>query len=125
MLQAGGFYPGGSSWVSASSFSYTPVGNAPNDSNDVVHINGTAYPQDEVFQWINNNVTAADNSLIGSVRQYDYAIADKLAIDMGLYVFVQDAGQYVFWRPYMTGINAEENPIVDSGGIFVYYSMNK
>jgi peptide/nickel transport system substrate-binding protein len=125
MLLAGGYYPGGSSWVSSSSFSYAPIGNAPTGSNDVVHINGTAYPQDEVYQWINNNVTAADNSLNGAVRQYDYEVADKLAIDMGLYVFVYDAGQYVFWRSYMTGISAQENPIVDSGGIFVYYAMSK
>jgi ABC-type oligopeptide transport system substrate-binding subunit len=125
MLLAGGYYPAGSNWLSPSSFSYAPVGGAPVGPHDVVYVNGTAYSQDEVYSWINSNVTAADNSLSGYVRQFDYRTADRLAIDMGLYVFEYDYGQYVFWRSYMHGFSFEQNPIFNEDGIFVYNYITK
>jgi peptide/nickel transport system substrate-binding protein len=124
MLQVGGYYPAGANWL-PSTFAYAPSGVAPVGPNDVVHVNGSTYTQEQVYTWINNNVTAADSSLNPAVRQHDYKIADELTIDMGLYVFVYDQSQFIYWRSYMQGASLEENPITDVGWIFQYYWMTK
>ena len=124
LLLTGGYYPGGANW-SPSTFSYAPTGVAPVGPNDVVHINGSTYTQAQVYSWINGNVSAGDSSLVGTVRQSDYRTADRLTIDMGLYVFVYDQSQFIVWRSYMQGALAEENPITNAGWIFCYYYMSK
>jgi len=106
MLQVGGYYASGNNWL-VPYFSDL----APSTPTNVVHVNGTAYSQDQVFGWISDNLTFGAGSVDPVARQRAYEIATKLAIDMGLYVYVYQARQLLYFRSWLKGYEMQENPI--------------
>jgi ABC-type transport system substrate-binding protein len=110
MLQVGGYYASGNNWLVPY---FTAL--APSTSADVVHVNGTTFSQDQVYGWISGNLTLGAGSVDPAVRQRAYAIATKLAIDLGLYAYVYQARQLLYFRSWLKGYEMQENPIVGGG----------
>jgi len=111
---------------------YAPANNwglfsslAPNTPGDVVNINGTSYPQSTVYQWLQGNVTLGDTSTSPAVRQQAYLVCDRLAIALGLYVYVDVQQAFWFWRSWLTGYANEENPMLNAAGNLLYFYLNK
>jgi ABC-type transport system substrate-binding protein len=113
----GGFYPSGANWL-VSNFASL----APSTPNDFVHVNGTTYTQAQVYSWINGNITLGDTSVDPVVRQRAYEIATKLAIDMGLYVYVYQARQFLYFRSWLKGYEMQRNPIMSNDLWFFWLS---
>jgi hypothetical protein len=107
MLQQGGFYASANNWL----VDYFKT-LAPSSPNDVVHVGGSTYTQDQVYDWINGNLSLGASSVDPAVRQSAYEVATKLAIDMGLYAYVYQAQQLLYFRSWMKGYEMQENPIV-------------
>ena len=128
-------YPDPSDYVFgmyANNGDYAPANNwgmfstlAPNTPGDVVNLNGTSYSQSVVYQWLQGNVTLADTSTSPSVRQQAYLLCDRLAIALGLYIYVDTQQAFWFWRSWLTGYATEENPMLNAAGNLVYYYLNK
>jgi peptide/nickel transport system substrate-binding protein len=144
MYALGGTYPNANYWVATSSGnSFAPTttpgacsssGCAPTTGSQMITVNGTTVPQDVVYNWLNNNATQAATSTNLAVRQTDYKITEELAIDLGLFIYVQQ--QYIFWyfRSYLHGNgpigsanfpSAQENPMIGAGGDLLYFWLAK
>jgi ABC-type transport system substrate-binding protein len=98
---------------------------APQTANDVVYINGTTYTQDKVYGWITGNVSLGGSSVDPVVRQRAYTIATKLAIDMGLYVYIYQTRAFWFFRSWLKGYEMQENPITGGAVDLVFYWLTK
>jgi len=120
MLQQGGYYPSGDNWL-ASYFATLATPGA----NDLVHVNGSTFTQDQVYSWINGNVTLGAASVDPTVRQNAYLTATKLAIAMGLYVFVYQVQMLWYWRSWLKGYELQENLIIGAGGDLLFYWLTK
>ena len=116
----GGFMPSGSNWL-VSNFATLP----PSTPNDVVYVNGTAYTQDKVYSWINGNVTLGVTSVDPAVRHRAYVIMERLAIDMGLYAYLYQCGEFWYFRSWLKGYQMQENPIVNGCASLVFYWLTK
>jgi ABC-type transport system substrate-binding protein len=135
MLKVGGYYPNGNNWLSSSStflpntFAYNTTGGfVPNTPNDIVHlanVNGSTAPQDQVYAWINGNITMADSSTDPAVIQKGYKTAILLAIDMGLYVYTEEEESFWYWRSWLHGYQYQENPLIGAFGDLVYVWLSK
>jgi len=120
MYREGGSYPAGDN-LFVSYFASL----APSTPNDLVHVNGSTYTQAQVFSWINGNITLADISVDPAVRQAAYETSVKLAIAMGLYVYVYQAAQIWIFRSWLKGYKLQENPIIGGGADLVFYWLTK
>jgi len=118
MYLAGGYFTGANNLL-VSNFASL----APSNPNGMVHINGTAYSQAQVYGWINGNVTLGDTSFDPAVTQKAYTTATRLAIALGLYVYVYQAQFFWFWRSWLKGYQMMLNPILTSD--LVFYWMTK
>jgi ABC-type transport system substrate-binding protein len=118
MYATAGDYGPANNWANFSSL-------APPGPNDMVNVNGTKYPQAEVFQWLQGNITLGDTSITPAVRQQAYLVCDRLAIDLGLYVYVNDQQAFWFWRSWLTGATNEENPMLNAAGNLLYSYVSK
>jgi ABC-type transport system substrate-binding protein len=98
---------------------------APKTPYDVVHVNGTTYPQDQVFGWMTGNISLGGSSVDPVVRQRAYEIATKLAIDMGLYVYIYQTRAFWFFRTWLKGYQMQENPIIGGAVDLVFYWLTK
>jgi ABC-type transport system substrate-binding protein len=117
MYREGGYYPAGSNLL-ASNFASMP----PSTPYDVVHVNGTTYSQEQVWSWLQGNVTLGDTSVDPAVTQRAYEITTKLAIAMGLYVPVYQARWIWYFRSWLRGYAMEENPEIAT---LLYYWLTK
>jgi ABC-type transport system substrate-binding protein len=114
----GGYYASGANLL-ASNFAALP----PSSPNDVVHVNGTAYTQAQVWGWMQGNITLGGTSVDPAVRQRAYKVATELAIAMGLDVYVYQATAFWYFRSWLKGYERQENPItVDT---LLYYWVTK
>jgi len=120
MYLQGGAYPAGVNWF-PSYFDRL----APTTPNDLVHVNGTTYTQAQVYSWISGNVTLGDRNVDPAVRQHYYEIATKLAIYMGLYVYLYQVKQLRFDRTWLKGYASQENPITNQAGHLLFYWLTK
>jgi ABC-type transport system substrate-binding protein len=120
MYLEGGAYPAGVNWI-PSYFDRL----SPQTPNDLVHVNGSTYTQAQVYSWITGNVTLGDISVNPAVRQRYYEIATKLAIDMGLYVYLYQVKQLRFDRTWLEGYGSQENPVTNQAGHFLFYWLTK
>jgi ABC-type transport system substrate-binding protein len=120
MLAQGGYYPSGNNWL-VSYFAQL----APSTPNDVVHVDGSAYSQSQVYAWINGNLTLGAGSVDPTVRQNAYTTATKLMIAMGLYTFVYQLSQFWFWRTWLKGYGLQENPIIGAAWDLLFYWVTK
>jgi ABC-type transport system substrate-binding protein len=122
MLEVGGWYPESNNW-------FVPefAALAPSTPNDLVHVNGSTYGQDTVYRWINGNLSLSDASMDPAVRQQGYEIGSKLAIDMGLYLYLYQEDTSLYFRSWVKGYEMEENPISAGGGSpdFQFYWLTK
>jgi ABC-type transport system substrate-binding protein len=116
----GGYFTSGDNLL-VSNFASLP----PSNPNDLVNVNGTMYPQSQVYMWMNGNSTLAGRSPDPSVRQRGYEIATKLAIAMGLYVYVYQTRWFWYWRSWLKGYENEENPTIGGGGSLLFYWLTK
>jgi len=120
MYLQGGAYPAGANWF-VSYFARL----APSTPYDVVHVNGTAYTQQQVYGWLTGNVTLGDTAVDPAMRQHYYSIATKLAIDMGLYAYTYQARQFRYDRTWLKGYEMQNNPMTNQAGHLVYYWLTK
>jgi len=120
MYQEGAFEAAASNWL-ISNFASLP----PSTPYDVVHVNGTTYTQDKVWSWMQGNVTLGDSSVDPAVRARTYLIATKLAIAMGLYVYVYQARMIWFFRSWLKGYDMQENPMIGAVDEPLFYWMTK
>jgi len=120
MYQQGGAYPAGNN-LFTSNFASLP----PSTPNDLVHVNGSAYSQAQVYAWMNGNITLGGTSVDPAVRERAYVITTKLAIAMGLYVYVYQAQQFWYFRSWLKGYGMQENPIIGSSSDLVFYWLTK
>jgi hypothetical protein len=120
MLKQGGYYPSGNNWLVSYFANLSPV-----TTNDVVHVNGTAYTQDKVYDWINGNLTLGAGSIDPAVRQRAYLIATKLAVDMGLYSYVYQARQFWYWRSWLKGYELQESLIIGACSDLLFCWLTK
>jgi hypothetical protein len=120
MYLQGGYYGSGQNWL-VSNFASLP----PSTPYDLVHVNGSTYMQDQVCRWMNGNITLADTSVDPAVRQRAYEIATKLAIDMGLYVYVYQAQQLFYFRTWLKGYEMQDNQILGGDSILLFYWLTK
>ena len=116
--QEGGYFTSGSNLL-ASNLASLP----PSTANDVVHVNGTAYSQAQVWGWMQGNITLGGTSVDPAVRQRAYKVTTELAIDMGLYVYIYQAQNFLFMRSWLKGYEMQTNPIIS--GTFLYYWLTK
>jgi hypothetical protein len=116
----GGYEAAANNWL-VSYFASLP----PSTPNDVVHINGSTYNQAQVYSWINGNVTLGDGSLNMAVKQNAYETATRLAIAMGLYVYVYQAGDFWYWRSWLKGYEMQENPAIGGSGTLLFFWLTK
>jgi ABC-type transport system substrate-binding protein len=116
----GGFYASSENWL-ASYFASL----APSTPNDLVNVNGTAYTQAQVYNWMNGNITLGDTSVDPAVRQTAYEIATKLAIDMGLYAYMNQAQAFWFFRSWLKGYEMQENPMIGGEIDLLFYWLTK
>jgi ABC-type transport system substrate-binding protein len=114
----GGYYASGNNLLAAN-FASLP----PSTPNDVVHVNGTAYAQGQVWEWMQSNITLGGTSVDPVVRQRAYKVATELAIAMGLDVYVYQSTAFWFFRSWLKGYDMQENPI--SVGTLLYYWIQK
>jgi ABC-type transport system substrate-binding protein len=117
---AGGFLTSGDNLL-ASNLAST----APSTPNDVVHVNGTTFTQDIVYGWMTGNISLGSSSVDPVVRQRAYAIATKLAIDMGLYVYIYQTRAFWYFRSWLKGYEMQENPIMGGAVDLVFYWLTK
>jgi ABC-type transport system substrate-binding protein len=120
MLQQGGYFPSGDNWL-VSYFAAL----APSTPGDVVHMDGSTYPQSQVFAWINGNLTLGAGTLDPTVRQEAYLVATKLAVAMGLYVNVYQGRALWYWRSWMHGYELQENFVIGSEGEILFFWLTK
>ena len=120
MYQEGGAYPAGNNWLTSNFASLAPV-----NANDLVHVNGSTYTQAQVYSWINGNITLGGTSVDPAVRQRAYLITSRLAIAMGLYVYVYQARLFWYFRTWLKGYQNQENPIVAAGVDLLFYWLTK
>jgi ABC-type transport system substrate-binding protein len=120
MFLQGGFEAAANNWLVAY-FASLP----PSTPNDVVHINGSTYNQTQVYGWINGNVTLGDTTLDPAVKQSAYATANRLAIAMGLYVYVCQLQELWYWRSWLKGYQMQENPAVGGSGSLLFFWLSK
>jgi ABC-type transport system substrate-binding protein len=103
-----GVYPAGNNWF-VSNFASLP----PSTPYDVVHVDGSTYSQAQVYSWLNGNITLGNNNLDNpAIRQRAYENATKLAIAMGLYVYLYQTRQFWYWRSWLKGAEMQENPVI-------------
>jgi peptide/nickel transport system substrate-binding protein len=120
MYLQGGFVPAGNNWVVSNFVSMPPA-----NPNGLVHVNGSLFAQDKVYSWINGNVSLGDTSTDPNVRQRAYKIAEELAIDMGLIVYVYQVQQFWFFRSWLGGYQYQENPMLGGVGDLLYFWLTK
>jgi len=116
----GGYFTSGDNLLVSNFASLAPAG-----PNDLVNVNGTMYPQNQVYTWMNGNSTLAGTSPDPSTRQRGYEIATKLAIAMGLYVYVYQTRWFWYWRSWLKGYENQENPTIGGGGSLLFYWLTK
>ena len=120
MVLQGGYYASASNWL-VSYFASLP----PPTPNDVVHVNGTAYTQAQVYSWINGNITLGDASLDPAVRQRAFEVSTKLVIDMGLYVYLYQEQKFWYFRSWLKGYEMQGNPVIGGEGGLLFYWLTK
>jgi ABC-type transport system substrate-binding protein len=120
MYLEGGYYSSGSNWL-VSYFASLP----PSTPHDVVHLDGATYTQAQVYSWMNGNITLGDTSVDPAVRQSAYEVSEKLAVAMGLYVYVYQANQLWYFRTWLKGYEMQENPMIGGGPELVFYWLSK
>jgi ABC-type transport system substrate-binding protein len=116
----GGYFTSGTNLL-ASNFASLP----PSTPNDVVHINGTAYTQAQVWGWMQGNITLGGTSVDPAVRQRAYKLTTELAIAMGLDVYVYQGRCFWFFRSWLKGYEMQENPITGGDYTLLYYWLTK
>jgi len=121
-----GFYVGGGTFPSGDNLLVSNFASlSPSTPNDLVHVNGTAYTQAQVYSWINGNGTIADSSADPAVRARAYLITERLAIAMGLYVYVYQTQWHWYWRSWLKGYELQQNPTIGGGGTLLFYWLTK
>jgi hypothetical protein len=60
-----------------------------------------------------------------TVRQNAYLVATKLAVAMGLYVFVYQISQFWYWRTWLKGYQLQENPVIGAAWDLLFYWLAK
>ena len=119
-LVLGGYFPTGNDWT-YENFAKLP----PPNPSGLVMINGTAYTQTQVYQWLNGNLTLGNNSVDPLVVARAYKIVELLTIYLGLYVEVYLAHQYWYFRSWLHGESSQENPVYNGVGGLIYYWLTK
>jgi hypothetical protein len=97
----------------------------PSNPNGMVHLNGSTYSQQQVYGWLNGNITLGNSALDPVVRQRAYLITEKLAIAMGLYVYVYQAEGFWIWRTWLKGYAMQENTMIAENGALLFYWLIK
>jgi peptide/nickel transport system substrate-binding protein len=120
MYGGGGLFASANNWL-VSNFASLP----PSNPYDLVHVNGSTYNQDQVYSWMNGNITLGGTSVDPAVRQRAYEISERLAIPMGLYVYVYQARQLWYFRSWLKGYEMQVNPIIGGGGALLFYWLTK
>jgi ABC-type transport system substrate-binding protein len=120
MYLEGVLYARSNNW-GGSNFASLP----PSTPYDVVHVNGLTYTQDQVYSWINGNITLGDTSVDPAVRQRAYEIATRLAVAMGLYVYIYQPRQFWYFRSWLMGYEMQENPIIAGEMDLLFYWLTK
>jgi ABC-type transport system substrate-binding protein len=91
----------------------------------LVHVNGSTYRQDQVYTWINGNVSLGNTAVDPAVRQRAYEISTKLAIAMGFYVYVYQARQLWYFRSWLKGYEMQGNPMIGGADDLLFYWLTK
>ena len=120
LYQEGAFEAAADNWL-ATNFASLP----PSTPYDEVRVNGTTYTQAQVWSWMQGNITLGDTSVDPAVRARAYLITERLAIAMGLYVYVYQANMIWFFRSWLKGYQMQENPMVGGVGDPLFYWMTK
>jgi len=97
----------------------------PSTPYDVVHVNGSTYTQAQVWSWMQGNITLGDAAVDPAVRQAAYETTNRLAIAMGLHVYVSQARQFWYFRSWLKGYEMQENPTIGGGGTLIFYWLHK
>jgi ABC-type transport system substrate-binding protein len=97
----------------------------PSTPYDVVHVNGSTYTQAQVWRWMQGNITLGDTSLDPAVRQAAYETTNRLAIAMGLHVYVYQWAQFWYFRSWLKGYEMQENPTIGGQGALSFYWLQK
>jgi ABC-type transport system substrate-binding protein len=118
--QESGWEAAANNWL-ATNFASLP----PSTSFDVVYVNGSTYPQDKVWSWMQDNITLGGTSVDPAVRARAYLIATKLAIAMGLYVYIYQAEQIWYFRSWLKGYEMQENPMIAGSRVLFCYWLTK
>ena len=116
----GGFYTSGNNLLVSY---FTSL--APSTPYNVVHLNGSAYTQDQVYSWMNGNITLGGTSVDPAVRQRAYEITTKLAIAMGLYAYVHQEQRLWCFRSWLKGYEMQENPMIGGWNDLLFYWLSK
>jgi len=120
LYQEGGVYASGNNW-GVSNFASLP----PSTAHDLVQLNGSMYTQAEVYSWMNGNITLGNTSTDSAVRQGAYTEAERLAVALGLYVYVYQVRQLWYWRSWLKGYDLQENPVIGGGAALLFYWLRK
>jgi hypothetical protein len=88
-------------------------------------VNGTTYTQDKVWSWMQGNITLGDTSVDPAVRARAYLTTERLAIAMGLYIYVYQAEAIWYFRSWLKGYEMQENPMIGAVYVLVFYWLTK
>jgi len=120
IFELGNYFPAANGFT-VSNFASLP----PSNQNNLVHLNGAEYTQAQVYAWINGNASLGDSSIDPVAKQSAYKTADILAIAMGLYVYTYESEFFWYWKPWLSGYQYQENPMVGAFGDLAYFWLVK
>jgi hypothetical protein len=83
------------------------------------------YMQSEVWSWIQGNITLADTSVDPAVRARAYLMTERLAVAMGLFVYVCQYDGIWYFRSWLKGYEMQENPMIGADYDLVFYWLTK